>query len=76
MNTWRYLFQGKEVTSASLAKAKALLNGVSGESPLHIRLAKELAEIQTLRQKSSALERSSKARSTRANRSPRRASAT
>jgi hypothetical protein len=51
MNTWRTLFNGHEVTTDSLAKAEALLEGVSGESPLHIRLAKELAEIQKLQKK-------------------------
>ena len=51
MNTWRHLFHGKELTSDSLAKAEALLDGVSGESPLHIRLAKELEEIQKLQRK-------------------------
>ena len=42
MNSWRILFHGKEITTVSLAEAEALLDGVSGESPLHIRLAKEL----------------------------------
>lgn len=51
MNTWRTLFDGNKVTSDSLAKAEALLDGVSGESPLHIRLAKELAEMQKLQKK-------------------------
>lgn len=50
MNSWRMLFQGKEITTESLAKAEALLDGVSGESPLHIRLAKELEEIRKLQQ--------------------------
>jgi hypothetical protein len=48
MNKWRILFDGKEVTRDSLAKAESLLDDVSGESPLHIRLAKELEEIRTL----------------------------
>jgi hypothetical protein len=48
MNTWRSLFPGKEVTSDSLVKADALLDNLSGESPLHIRLAKELEEIRKL----------------------------
>lgn len=42
---WRGLFLGKEVTPASLDKAEELLDGLSGESPLHIRLANELAEL-------------------------------
>ena len=51
MNRWRILFHGKEITTESLAEAEALLDGVSGESPLHIRLAKELEEIRHLQQK-------------------------
>jgi hypothetical protein len=51
MNTWRSLFVGKETTSNSLAKAEAFLDGLSGESPLHIRLAKELEELRELRPK-------------------------
>src|SRR5947207_1388125 len=39
MNSWRMLFHGKEITSKSLAKAAALLDDMSGESPLHVRLA-------------------------------------
>ena len=51
LNQWRSLFDGHIITSDSLAKAEALLEGFGGESPLHIRLAKELKEIQKLRQK-------------------------
>jgi len=51
INSWRILFHGKEITTESLAEAAALLDGVSGESPLHIRLAKELEEIRKLQQK-------------------------
>jgi hypothetical protein len=51
MNTWRNLFHGKELTRRSLTKAGALLDGLSGESPLHIRLAKELEDIRKLLQK-------------------------
>jgi hypothetical protein len=51
MNRWRSLFDGQIVTSDSLAKAETLLEDFSGESPLHIRLAKELKEIQLLQQK-------------------------
>jgi len=50
-NAWRNLFQGQEVTSDSLAKAEALLDGLSGESPLHFRLAKELEDLRKLQQK-------------------------
>jgi hypothetical protein len=51
MNSWRSLFNGKEITTDSLAKAAALLDSLSGESPLHLRLAKELEELQNLRRK-------------------------
>jgi hypothetical protein len=49
LNRWRSLFTGKEITSHSLTKGRALLNGLRGESPLHLRLAKELEDIRTLR---------------------------
>jgi hypothetical protein len=42
---WRNLFQGNEVTPEVLTKAQALLEGLSGESPLHLRLASELEEL-------------------------------
>ena len=45
---WRNLFQGKEITQDVLAKAEALLDGFSGESPLHFRLANELEELRKL----------------------------
>ena len=45
MLAWRNLFHGREVTAETLAKADALLEGVSGESPLHLRLANELADL-------------------------------
>ena len=51
INAWRSLFQGKEVTNDSLVRAEALLNDFNGESPLHIRLAKELEDIRKLRKK-------------------------
>ncbi len=41
---WRELFRGP-VTPDVLSRAEALLEGLSGESPLHIRLANELAEL-------------------------------
>ncbi len=50
-NAWRNLFQGQEVTNDSLAKAEALLDGLSGESPLHFRLAKELEDLRKLQRK-------------------------
>jgi hypothetical protein len=42
---WRKLFSGDEVTAETLAKAETLLDGLSGESPLHLRLANELEEL-------------------------------
>ena len=45
MLAWRNLFRGSEVTPETLAKADALLEGVSGESPLYLRLANELADL-------------------------------
>ena len=49
LNTWRSLFPGKEITSHSLTKGRALLDGLSGESPLHLRLARELEDLRKLR---------------------------
>lgn len=43
--SWRNLFLGKEVTPASLAEAEELLDGLPGESPVHVRLANELEEL-------------------------------
>jgi hypothetical protein len=45
MLAWRNLFRGSEVTAETLAKAEALLDGLSGESPLYLRLASELADL-------------------------------
>jgi hypothetical protein len=45
---WRNLFRGKEITPEALAKAEALLDGLSGESPLHLRLANELEDLKKL----------------------------
>jgi hypothetical protein len=45
---WQNLFKGKEVTPDSLVKAEELLDGLSGESPLHLRFANELAELKKL----------------------------
>lgn len=49
LNTWRSLFAGKDITSDTLTKGRALLDGLSGESPLHLRLAKELEDLRKLR---------------------------
>jgi hypothetical protein len=42
---WRELFRGKGATDDTLKAAEALLRDLSGESPLHLRLANELAEL-------------------------------
>ncbi|MEO7403841.1 MAG: hypothetical protein ABIU95_09255 [Burkholderiales bacterium] len=51
INSWRKLFDGHQITPESLAKAEELLEGVSGESPLHIRLARELEDMQKMQKK-------------------------
>jgi hypothetical protein len=45
INAWRELFRGKGTTPETLATAEALLSSLSGESPLHLRLANELEEL-------------------------------
>jgi hypothetical protein len=45
---WRRLFDGRELTRKSLAEAEALLDGLSPESPLRIRLGAELEETRKL----------------------------
>jgi hypothetical protein len=45
LNAWRNLFVGKPITADSLIAAETMLEGLSGESPLHIRLASELQEL-------------------------------
>ena len=45
---WRNLFQNKKVCKESVAQAEELLDGLSGESPLHLRLANELEELREL----------------------------
>jgi hypothetical protein len=45
---WRNLFSGKEIAQEQLAKAQLLLDELSGESPLHHRLAKELDDLKKL----------------------------
>jgi hypothetical protein len=47
---WRNLFRGQEITAEALAKAESLLDGLSGESPLHLRLANELKDLKKLNQ--------------------------
>ena len=45
---WQNLFKGKQVTPDALVKAEELLDGLSGESPLHLRFANELAELKKM----------------------------
>ena len=45
MRAWSELFRGKGTTPDALASAEALLSSLSGESPLHLRLANELEEL-------------------------------
>jgi hypothetical protein len=42
---WLDLFRGKGPTPEAIAQAEKLLAGLSGESPLHLRLAGELEEL-------------------------------
>jgi hypothetical protein len=48
LNAWRELFRNKTPTSDTLSKAETLLDGLSGESPLHLRLANELTELKRM----------------------------
>jgi hypothetical protein len=48
MRAWRELFRGGEASSETLAEAEAMLEGLNGESPLHVRLANELEELKKL----------------------------
>ena len=48
---WRNLFKGKEVTGKSLAEAEELLDDLSPESPLRVRLSTELEEMRKMRAK-------------------------
>jgi hypothetical protein len=45
---WRNLFRGQVITPEALAKAETLLDGLGGESPLHLRLTNELEELKKL----------------------------
>jgi hypothetical protein len=45
LRAWRELFHNGKITSETLDKAEAFLEGLSGESPLRIRLASELEEL-------------------------------
>ena len=45
LRAWRDLFHGKGASPDALTKAETLLDSLSGESPLHLRLANELEEL-------------------------------
>jgi hypothetical protein len=45
LNAWRELFRVQPVSQQTLVDAEALLDGLSGESPLHLRLADELNDL-------------------------------
>jgi hypothetical protein len=46
LRAWRDIFRGMECSPDAIAKAETLLDSLSGESPLHLRLANELSELQ------------------------------
>jgi hypothetical protein len=45
LRKWRDLFRANDVSPETLSRAETLLDGLSGESPLHLRLANELEEL-------------------------------
>ena len=45
---WRRLFRGQEITSLTLTEADALIDDMPPESPLRVRLFRELEEIRKL----------------------------
>lgn len=45
---WQQLFRGQTITSETLAKAESVVNELSEESPLRLRLSTELEEIRKL----------------------------
>ena len=45
LRAWRDLFHGKGSSPEAVAKAETLLESLSGESPLHLRLQNELDEL-------------------------------
>jgi hypothetical protein len=47
---WRQLFQGKAITNESIKSAESLLDDLSPESPLRVRLSVELDEIRKIQQ--------------------------
>ena len=47
---WRQLFQDHEINDSTMTQAEELLDNLRPESPLRLRLATELDEIQKLGQ--------------------------
>jgi hypothetical protein len=45
LREWRNIFRGGQKSADTLVRAEALLDGLSGESPLHLRLTQELEEL-------------------------------
>jgi hypothetical protein len=45
---WHQLFRGQAITPQTLAEAETLVNELSPESPLRLRLSTELEEIRSL----------------------------
>jgi len=48
---WRRLFRGQPITGLTLTKAESLLDELSPESPLRLRLSEELDDLRRLYQK-------------------------
>lgn len=66
LTLWRQLFVGQTITTGLLKKADALLDGLSTESPLRVRLSKELEDIRKLPQNAQPEQKSRARRSNRA----------
>ena len=49
---WRKLFRGQQITQLTFQNAEALLEELSCESPLRLRLTTELEELRKLHRKS------------------------
>jgi hypothetical protein len=45
---WQQLFRGQTITSQTLTEAESILNELSDESPLRLRLSTELEEVRRL----------------------------
>jgi hypothetical protein len=48
LRAWRELFQRGASPADNVKKAEKFLDGLSGESPLHLRLANELVDLKKL----------------------------